>query len=87
VLKRIAYQDLYVNLETIWKYVSYYKNCTVTNPTLVNPGRIAVRLFYRDGSVVNTSASRIAIRDVSYIQLVGSGKLTKLEIEGFSLTQ
>ena len=83
-LQLIQYQDLYVNLETARTYLKDYKGMDISQLTLVNPDKVTINLYKADGSYTTVSGqSQISLDGISYIKLVGSGKISELSVVGF----
>ena len=87
LLPRFAYKDLYINVETVRKYLSEYKNCDISDLQLKIGERTAIVNLYRaDGSYTTVRGGRdVSLEEISYIKLVGEGYLSQLEIVGFEL--
>ena len=74
-----------VNLETAKLYLGEYKGMDISGVYLENPGGCTVVCYRADGSYeVPTNETRISLEGISYIKLVGEGKLTQLRIKGFA---
>ena len=83
-LQRIEYQDLYVNLETVRSYLTDYKKIDASSLILYNPDKVTVNLYRADGSYTTVyGKSEIPLEGISYIKLVGSGRLSLLQIRGY----
>ena len=88
-LTTFTYSDLYINLETVRKYVGEYKGDDLSNLSLVASGPVEVNLYQADGSytTVTTEAfTAVSLEGIRYIKLVGTGTMNRLEISG-SFTQ
>ena len=87
LLPRFAYKDLYINIETVRKYLSEYKNCDISDLQLKIGERTAVVNLYRaDGSYTTVrGGQKVSLEGISYIKLVGEGYLSQLEVVGFTL--
>ena len=85
LLERVKYRELYINLETAKLYLGEYKGMDISGVYLENPGGCTVVCYRADGSYeVPTNETRISLEGISYIKLVGEGKLTQLRIKGFA---
>ena len=83
-LYRMDYEDLYVNLESVRSYLENYKGIDASTLTLYNPDKITVNLYHADGSYVTVYGhEEISLADISYIKLVGNGRLDLLRIYGY----
>lgn len=83
-IQRIKYKDLYINIDCARDYLEDYKKLDASNLTLNNSGRLKIELYKADGTLIQTTnQSSISLKNVSYIKLVGSGTLNKLEVTGF----
>lgn len=83
-LERIEYEDLYINIETTRKYLSEYKGIDASALTIFNPDKLTINLYQADGSYTTvTGEMKISLDGISYIKLVGKGKLNTLQIVGF----
>ena len=92
----MQYDNLYINLEPARKYIEEYKGMDaseltlrVTNPYYGWTENIRINLYRADGSYVQiiTGDEPVSLEGISYIKLVGEGKLTRLEISGFSAVE
>lgn len=84
MLEQVKYRDLYINLETAKLYLGEYKEMDVSGLYLENPGSCTVVCYHSDGSYsAPTNDVRISLEGISYIKLVGEGKLSRLQIKGF----
>ena len=83
-LEQVKYRELYINLETVKLYLGQYKAVDTSGLYLENPGNISIVCYRQDGSCsVPTKAEKISLEGISYIKLVGEGKLSGLQIKGF----
>ena len=83
-LYRMDYEDLYVNLESVRTYLEDYKGIDASALTLYNPDKLTVNLYHADGSYVTVYGhEEYSLADISYIQLVGEGRLDLLRIYGY----
>lgn len=95
-VSNIAYEDLYINLETVRDYVEDYKKLDTSPLTLIfgdnwyAPDKdtkppIQINLYRADGSyttVVDGMEDEFSLEGISYIKLVGSGTLSFLYVNG-----
>lgn len=84
-LERFAYNDLYINLEPLRKYIGEYKQCDTAELMLVTSEPVEVRLYQPDGTfttVMSDSQNGIPMEGISYIKLVGNHQLYRIEIIG-----
>lgn len=77
-----GYRDLYINLETVRKYLSEYKQEDITDLTLTASEPLKLRLYQADGNYTEVLTREISLEGISYIKLVGEGKLDWLEVAG-----
>ncbi len=71
-------------LETVRKYLSEYKGRDVSGLHLDCSEPVLVNLYRSDGSYTcQLVQSKVSLEGISYIKLVGEGKLTYLRIAGF----
>ena len=83
-LYRMDYKDLYVNLESVRTYLEDYKGIDASALTLYNPDKLTVNLYQADGSYVTVYGhEEYSLADISYIRLVGVGRLDLLRIYGY----
>ena len=83
-LYRMDYKDLYVNLESVRTYLEDYKGIDASALTLYNPDKLTVNLYHADGSYVTVYGhEEYSLADISYIKLVGEGRLDLLRIYGY----
>lgn len=94
LLMHLKYNDLYLNIETVRKYLSEYKGADISDLKLESFGDCPVRLYKADGSYYLANArSPLSLEGISYIKLVGDGSFEgmekpdffRLEITGFEL--
>lgn len=78
------YKDLYISLEDAKHFLKAYKNRNIDNLQLVLSHDVTVQYFDKNGSMIKQSNERIVdVTDVSYIKLVGSGYLGRLDLLGY----
>jgi len=108
-IQKLQYSDLYLNIESVRKYLREYKQQDVSDLVLVTSEPVQVELYWADGtySTVMTNSQKaeapietmrwdddqqgyvyvttdevLSLEGVSYIKLVGEGKLEMMEIAG-----
>ena len=84
-LERFAYNDLYINLEPLRKYIGEYKQYDTSDLMLVTSEPVEVRLYQPDGTfttVMSDSQNGIPLEGISYIKLMGNHQLYRIEIVG-----
>lgn len=83
-LYRMDYEDLYVNLESVRSYLEDYKGIDASALTLYNPDKLTVNLYHADGSYTTVYGhEEVSLENISYIKLVGKGRLDLLRIYGY----
>lgn len=83
-IQKLQYSDLYINLETVRKYLSEYKSIDPSELKLVTSEPVVIYLYQADGAytAVKTNVP-IPLEGISYIKLVGEGALESLLVTGF----
>ena len=84
-IEQLAYSDLYIDLEPAKLYLKEYKRLDISNLYLDNPNKLTVVCYEDDGSHGEpTAETNISLEGISYIRLLGEGKLKTLQIKGFA---
>ena len=79
-----TYKDLYISLETAKHYLKSYKNRNIDNLQLTLSHDVTVQYFDKNGVMIKQSSERVVnVTDVSYIKLVGSGYLGRIDLLGY----
>ena len=79
----MEYEDLYIHLGTLRQYISEYKQDDISELQLVTSAPVKVRLYQEDGTYTTVMSEQpIPLEGISYIKLVGQGKLGWLEAAG-----
>ena len=78
------YKDLYINLEEAKHFLRDYKGRNIDNLYLTLSDSVTVQYFDKNGVMLMESKEKLVdVRNVSYIKLVGSGYLGKMELVGY----
>ena len=85
-IKNFRYKDLYINIDTVRRYVEEYKGGDGTGLVLITSEPVQVRLYNADGTyravMTGQQPDGISLENISYIKLVGEGRLSVLEVAG-----
>ncbi len=78
------YKDLYINLEEAKHFLRDYKGRNIDNLCLTLSDSVTVQYFDKNGVMLMESKEQLVnVKNVSYIKLVGSGYLGKMELVGY----
>ena len=108
-IRNLEYNDLYLNIETVRKYLGEYKQQDVSDLVLITSEPVRVELYQADGTYTSAMTNSqkaekaieslqwdanqqgyvyvfiedvLSLENISYIKLVGEGKLELIEIAG-----
>ncbi len=84
-LEYFVYNDLYINLEPLRRYIGEYKQYDTADLMLVTSEPVSVLLYRHDGMVTSAvcdAEEGISLDGISYIKLVGNHQLDCMEIIG-----
>lgn len=83
VMGAMEYEDLYIHLEPLRRYISEYKQDDASELQLVMSAPVKVRLYQEDGTYTTVMGDQpIPLEGISYIKLVGKDKLDWLKVVG-----
>jgi hypothetical protein len=83
---RFEYKDLYIGIDETRYYLEVYKNKNVSNMKLKLSSEVMVELYDNDNRLITSGIDKeFSLVGVSYIKLVGEGKLGRSNTHGLEI--